>query len=336
MFGYISRLFTSSDTGNDIKKDYIEELLNINDNISIKDLVKLFNSIICNDEVSNMDIFNGILYIRDYKNGKGLRDYGNLLLYIYLTSNRIGFKEEDKEYLKKILYIYLNDIGRWDDWVIFYEIDYIKDFDFINLKKNNKSEKNIKNCEEKIVLIKTIIKELICKELIHDYKKCKNNEKISLCAKWCPSEGKRLDKKIKIVYEFSMYLLNLIKNDNNFLNILEKDILENIIKSNSKHVYRHILCILRKKIDLIETHLCQMNINDKCIKKAPKGAIIYHKKELIKKGINVDYYIQNVHRKQSHSGQKDIDDEDDKEYIKIKENSLYIKKNYLEIYKKYF
>jgi hypothetical protein len=329
MLGYISNLFKSKEQDNNVKKNYIEELLNIEKDINIKNLVEIFINIINKEEVSNEDIYSGILYIRDYKNGKGLREYGNILLYIYLMSERLNI--ENISNIKKIIYIYLNEIGRWDDWNLLFEIDYRKDLEFIKDKINKK--KNEKALKEKKNIIKSIIIEIICNELINDYKKCKNGKKIGLCAKWCPSEGKRLDKKVKIVYDISIYLLKMIKDDNDFLNILEKDILENIIKSNSKCVYRHILSVLRKKIDIVETHLCQKNIDGLYINRIPKRAILYHKNALMKRGINVSQYIDINNHSEIQSELAHNVNEDGFEYIK--ENSVYIKKNYLEIYQKY-
>jgi len=316
MLQYITYLFKDNNK-DDYKKDYIEELINIDNDISIDKLIEIYENII--EKIELDDLIKGLLYIRDYKNGKGFRKIGNILLYIIMTDNR---KNINIDLMRKYIYTYLNDIGRWDDWNIFFEIDIDKEYEKIN-KKFKKNEKN-----------KDLIIDIICNELIDNYKKIETKEKIGLCAKWCPSEGKKLDKKIKIVNELSRKLLNMIKKDNKLLYLLDKDILENIIKDNSKYIYRIILSKLRKKMGLIENHLCQKNINEIKIEKIPKMALIYHKKALLNHGINIENInrSENVH-KDNHHKDNQYNNIFDFEYID--ENSIYIKKNYLDLYNKY-
>jgi len=306
MFEYITSLFKSNE---EIKlNNEIEELLNIDNSINIENVIKIYKNII--DKVYINELYKSVLYIRDYKNGKGLRKIGNILFYLFIMNNEL----KDNEFIKTCLYTYLNEIGRWDDMFIFFEKDNEIQNDYIN-KTENKTKKE---------LIKNMIIEIICNELINDYKKCKNGLNVSLCAKWCPSEGKSLDRKTNIVYILSNKLIEIIKKDNEILDILDKNILENIIKNNKKYVYRHLISVLRKKIDIIETYICKKDINDIQIEKVPKKAIVYHKKTLVSNGININKYIN------TDSNQTELD-----KFEYLADNQIYIKKNYLEIYDKY-
>lgn len=93
---------------------------------------------------------------------------------------------------------------------------------------------------------------LFAEQLIKDKINYDNNETVSLCAKWCPSEKSKYQKKYNI-YNKIMY------------NILDLDLTEETDKKNKNEYFRkNYLTPLRNKIDIVETKMCKTdwkNIN---------------------------------------------------------------------------
>tara|TARA_Y100000389_G_scaffold51886_1_gene47625 strand:+ start:8101 stop:9717 length:1617 start_codon:yes stop_codon:yes gene_type:complete len=91
---------------------------------------------------------------------------------------------------------------------------------------------------------------LFAEKLIEDKINFDNNESVSLCAKWCPSEKSKYQKKYNI-YNKIMY---------NILDLTD----EADIKNKNEYFRKKYLTPLRNKIDIVETKMCKTdwkNIN---------------------------------------------------------------------------
>tara|TARA_B110000114_G_scaffold113351_1_gene118921 strand:- start:2935 stop:4167 length:1233 start_codon:yes stop_codon:yes gene_type:complete len=91
---------------------------------------------------------------------------------------------------------------------------------------------------------------LFAEKLIEDKTNYDNNESVSLCAKWCPSEKSEYQKKYNI-YNKIMY---------NILDLTE----QTDIKNKNEYFRKNYLTPLRNKIDIVETKMCKTdwkNIN---------------------------------------------------------------------------
>lgn len=148
---------------------------------------------------------------------------------------------------------------------------------------------------------------LFAEQLIQDKKNCDNNETISLCAKWCPSENSMYQKRYNIYNKIMYNVLDLTQ--------------ENKININ-EYFRKHYLTPLRNKIDIIETKMCKndwKNINYENVpsiaSKKYKNAFMKNDKERylqylcnVSKGIQkinttgilphelVNYYLQDENR----------------------------------------
>jgi len=255
--------FFKSLTGENNNKNFIDTLININEYYT-KDILNN-NKLILKELIDNciknndyIDILKVIFYIRANKNNN-LKDISNILFYYTLIKN-----DNQELNMQEIIYKYLSKIGRWDDWLIFYDNKNINDI--FSIKNNQRYNEEINN-----ILIRQIITDL--KDL--------NKTKISLCAKWLPSENKSVDKKLGIVSILSELLYCEVVKDNEILKMLDKNILENIVKKNKKSVYRLILALLRNNMNLIETYLCQNRyIDKKYIGSLSKNAQNYYKRKI--------------------------------------------------------
>ena len=91
---------------------------------------------------------------------------------------------------------------------------------------------------------------LFAEKLIEDKNNYNNNESVSLCAKWCPSEKSKYQKKYNI-YNKIMY---------NILDLTD----ETDIKNKNEYFRKNYLTPLRNKIDIVEAKMCKTdwkNIN---------------------------------------------------------------------------
>ena len=91
---------------------------------------------------------------------------------------------------------------------------------------------------------------LFAEKIIEDKINYDNNESVSLCAKWCPSEKSKYQKKYNI-YNKIMY---------NILDLTDKA----DIKNKNEYFRKNYLTPLRNKIDIVETKMCKTdwkNIN---------------------------------------------------------------------------
>jgi len=262
--------FFKSLTGENNNKNFIDTLININEYYT-KDILNN-NKLILKELIDNciknndyIDILKVIFYIRANKNNN-LKDISNILFYYTLIKN-----DNQELNMQEIIYKYLSKIGRWDDWLIFYDNKNINDIFSI---------KNNQRYNEKINSIRNIINNILIRQIITDLKDL-NKTKISLCAKWLPSENKSVDKKLGIVSILSELLYCEVVKDNEILKMLDKNILENIVKKNKKSVYRLILALLRNNMNLIETYLCQNRyIDKKYIGSLSKNAQNYYKRKI--------------------------------------------------------
>lgn len=266
MFNFLKNFSLSSNNENLIDKLInLEFYYNKEQLINDKELLKnLIDNCIDNNDIK--DVIKVIFYLRNNKNNE-LREICNKLFYYVLVKGKVH--ELD---IKEIIYKYIGIIGRWDDWIIFFDNNDIN---------NELKIVNDKKYELKINDYKKIIINILINQLLIDIKELNNNGIISLCAKWMPSENKSLDKKIYIVNILSNELYELLVKDNEILNILSKKILENIIKKNKKNVYRNIISILRNNMNLIENYLCQKkDITNEIVNYMPINAKKYYRKKL--------------------------------------------------------
>ena len=141
-------------------------------------------------------------------------------------------KSYDIELYKKNIYNYIDKYGCWKDLLYIAE----KDVKFLYVETR-----------------------LFAKKLVEDKNKLeKNDDNISLCAKWSPSENKNHDKKLYISKEIALDILYLE------YNIHKKISLEdyNKYKEKSGEYYRkQYLSPLRNKINIIEKLLCNKEYN---------------------------------------------------------------------------
>jgi len=157
-----------------------------------------------------------IAYIRDIRGGKGERQLGQWALE-WLAS-------KSSNDLTHNLKSYVDTYGRWDD--IFCIVPF-----------------NI-----------NLVCYIVCNQLKQDIINMNKNEKVSLCAKWVPSEGKAIDKKHKI---FSSLAKHMGLNNKTF---------------------RQEITRLRKHIDIVETHLCDMTLENVNYEHVPSKCMLIHGK----------------------------------------------------------
>lgn len=191
---------------------------------------------------------------RDRKDGKKEKEISNKAIK-WLKNNNWN-----KTYEKNI-YTYIDKYGCW------------KDILYILLKSQEY------NFEYK----------LIARQLIIDKEKLDNNNNISLCAKWMPSENNHYDKKLNCVRQIvdEIYKLDEKK--------LKKSYSDKELKNKLKIYREYYLSPLRKKINIIESLMCKNKWTEIEYEKVPgiaskklKNAFIKHDSERYNK------YLQNV------------------------------------------
>ena len=136
--------------------------------------------------------------------------------------------------------------------------------EWLSSKSPSDLERNIKSYVDQygrwddLLSLVTLNKDLVCStfkaQLVADLESLGGNKSISLCAKWVPSEGKSVDKKTHIF----------------------KHIAAAMEISNSD--LRHQLTSLRKKIDLVESHLCDMTLEQVNYSHVPSKCMHIHSK----------------------------------------------------------
>lgn len=200
---------------------FLDLFVNLNrdlDNYKLEDYIKDCIKI---DPLKTIAI---IYNCRDRKNGKKEKKISNDAMYI--------LKSYDMELYKKNIYNYIDKYGCWKDLLYIAE----KDVKFLYVETR-----------------------LFAKKLVEDKNKLENNDdNISLCAKWSPSENKNHDKKLYISKEIALDILYLE------YNIHKKISLEdyNKYKEKSGEYYRkQYLSPLRNKINIIEKLLCNKEYN---------------------------------------------------------------------------
>lgn len=111
---------------------------------------------------------------------------------------------------------------------------------------------------------------LFAEQLIKDKINYDNNEVVSLCAKWCPSEKSKYQKKYNI-YNKIMY------------NILDLDLTEETdIKNKNEYFRKKYLTPLRTKIDIVETKMCKADWKNINYEKVPSIATKKYKNAFMK------------------------------------------------------
>jgi hypothetical protein len=164
-----------------------------------------------------------IAYIRHVRGGKGERQLG-----------RWGLEwlaEHSPRDLEHNLRHYVATFGRWDDLV-----------DLVGDRGSTSS-------------VAALVFELVGAQLREDLAALESGRSVSLCAKWVPSEGKRVDRRNR----FNQRLARSMK--------LERKEL------------RNLLTRLRKQIDLLETHLCEKTLEEVDYSGVPSVAMNRHGKE---------------------------------------------------------
>jgi len=200
---------------------FLDLFVNLNRDLDIYKLEDYIKDCIKIDPLKTIAI---IYNCRDRKNGKKEKKISNDAMYI--------LKSYDMELYKKNIYNYIDKYGCWKDLLYIAE----KDVKFLYVETR-----------------------LFAKKLVEDKNKLeKNDDNISLCAKWSPSENKNHDKKLYISKEIALDILYLE------YNIHKKISLEdyNKYKEKSGEYYRkQYLSPLRNKINIIEKLLCNKEYN---------------------------------------------------------------------------
>ena len=215
-----------------------------------------------------LDLFTNIIRDYDYKELDKLlykcmkKDPYKTIAIIFNSRDRIDGKKEKKIsndaycWLKLNKYEktyecnienYINKYGSWKDVLYFMSKIY-----------KNRSYNDI--FESK----------LFSEQLIKDKINYDNNEAVSLCAKWCPSEKSKYQKKYNI-YNKIMY------------NILDLDLTEETDKKNKNEYFRKkYLTPLRTKIDIVETKMCKTDWKNINYEKVPSIATKKYKNAFMK------------------------------------------------------
>jgi len=196
-----------------------------------------------------------IFNCRDRKNGKKEKKISNYAIKWLKNNNWIKTYEGN-------IYNYINKYGCWKDILTKKYID----IDGIEIK-------------------------LIAEELIKDKKKLNNGEKVSICAKWAPSENRKYDKRNFITEKIARIIYEKLENNNELTDDIS-------IKYNNKlkEFYRkEYITPLRNKINIIEKKMCNNDWDKIEYEKVPgvaskkfKNAFMKHDKE------RYDEYLKNV------------------------------------------
>lgn len=155
-------------------------------------------------------------YVRDCRGGKGERDIGRKCLNYIVSSSTNG-----ADLIRRVL-PQIPEYGRWDDVILL-----------------------ITN-----PILRPYILELIKETLDNDLILMQNNQSVSLCAKWLPSENHKLD------------------NDTNFIKYFIK-----YMKCSKQDYRKKYLSPLRKYIDIVERKICAKEFNQIDYSKVPSCAM---------------------------------------------------------------
>ena len=188
---------------------------------------------------------------RDRKNGKKEKLISNKAM-IWLRNNKpLSYKGN--------IDIYIEKYGCWKD-IMYINFNYSSD-----KSKSKLINDNIKNISQDHEL------KLIANQLIEDKNRLAYNESVSLCAKWAPSENDKYDKRRKSAFKIAQ----IIFPD-------EKKIMEKYRKE--------YITPLRKKINIVETYMCENKWSEINYEQVPaiasnrlKGAFMKHDVEGYKK-----------------------------------------------------
>lgn len=236
-----------------------------------------------------------IAYIRDIRGGKGERHIGRVLLE--------ELAKRDIEGLRNNGIKYFDTYGRWDDGILFdkvqYEEDKKKEKKRVNkrVNKDNKVLKAIINKEANSNIFDLLIDEdeeeksnnkvykkyseelldvyveTVVSQLYNDMKRINDNQSISLCAKWIPSEKGGHGYVYKKIAK--AYGLFVGKN------------------MNCADFRKQVLSLLRKNLDLLETKLCNKDYEHIDYEKVPSVAMNKHSKLPSKKGKKYNAFMRN-------------------------------------------
>lgn len=182
--------------------------------------------------------------------------------------------EKSKEIAELNAKHFFNTFGRWDDGIIYKKME----------KKTygNKVEKKIENNDFLQLYVKMVVNQI--KE---DMINLSENKSISLCAKWIPSE----------------------RTSNGFIyRMIAKE-----YGISYEDFRKNVLVPLRKKLDLLETKMCEKNYEEINYNNVPSMAMNKHSKKRSKKGIQMDRInVQN----------NNIRNDTHIEYIECRENAF--------------
>lgn len=190
-----------------------------------------------------LDLFTNIVRDYDYNELDNLlykcmhKDKYKTIAIIFNSRDRIDGKKEKKISNDAYLWMkfnkyektyecniknYINKYGSWKDVLYFMSKIY----------KNR-------------VYSDTFESKLFAEKLIEDKINYDNNESVSLCAKWCPSEKSKYQKKYNIYNKILYNMLDLTD---------EADII-----NKNEYFRKKYLTPLRNKIDIVETKMCKTN-----------------------------------------------------------------------------
>lgn len=141
----------------------------------------------CDENMHNA--IQAILYIRDYRHGLGFRRVGRRALVWFFLHYPNEFE--------KIIHI-IPQYGRWDDLIEFFpNVLNLSDEKFLC---RNYAIKNIPDAiMQKLVVIQTKIVDFYAQQILRDLHAMYTNQKVSLCAKWAPTEKDSYDRKYNTI-----------------------------------------------------------------------------------------------------------------------------------------
>ncbi len=188
-----------------------------------------------------------IAHIRDIREGKGERQIGRILLDCVA--------KKSIEELRKNAYVMFHTYGRWDDGIF---VEDVKTVESQVVSKGGK--KCVTTKEDKIIYskeLKDVYVETVVKQLREDVAALAEGKPVSLCAKWIPSEKSK-----------------------------HGDVYKSIVKAynmNYADFRKQVLVPLRRKIDILETKLCNRDYSSIDYEKVPSVAMNKHSKTPSKK-----------------------------------------------------
>jgi hypothetical protein len=197
-----------------------------------------------------------IAHIRDIREGKGERQIGRILLDCVA--------KKSIEEVRKNAHVMFHTYGRWDDGIF---VEDVKTVESQVVSKGGK--KCVTTKEDKIIYskeLKDVYVETVVKQLHEDMNALHEGKTVSLCAKWIPSEkSKHGDVYKSIVKAYASKYVHINK------------------RMNYGDFRRTVLVPLRRKIDILETKLCNMDYTSIDYEKVPSVAMNKHSKAPSKK-----------------------------------------------------